>query len=420
MTGRAADTGGVIPLIRSLRERIGGAGRITFAEFMEAALFSPLGGYYARPGRIAAQGDFFTAPSAHPAFGALICVQLREVAGLLRDPDSFTAIEMGAGDGTLARDVTRYATRLDPDFAGHLRYVAVDRALTPAARGGACEPQPVRSNGLPFRGATGCIVSNELLDSFPVHRFIIRDGEVREIYVALDGDRFAEEEGPPSTLAIEARLRLAGRLLPDGYRGEVNLGLDAWADDVSAALERGVVLTVDYGHTADALYAPGRSAGTIRCHYRHTLGSDPLGRVGDQDITAHVDFTTVDAVLRRRGFVRIGATTQAGFLHALGLRSMVRRLRAVCGTQAALDANRMAMLALARSDGLGAFKVMAHAKAIGSPTLTGFRAGEPPAWTEKLPVPLLDPQAGHMTLLEGAYPHTASIGRPTLPRHPSS
>jgi len=407
-----------VPLLRALRERIRAAGRITFAGFMEAALYAPSGGYYNRPKRIAAAGDFFTSPSAHPAFGALICAQLREMARLLDDPDPFTVLEMGAGDGTLARDIAAYAPRLDPGFAARLRHVAIDRAgggrdvpRSPAGPG----PEAVRAAGLPIRGAVGCVLSNELLDSFPVHRFVIRDGVVRELYIALDGDRLVQEEGPPSTPAIEARLESAGRQLPDGYHGEVNLRLDAWAEDVSGALDRGFVLTVDYGHSAEDLYGPERSSGTLRCYYRHTLGADPLRNVGEQDITAHVDFSAADAALRTRGFGRTGATTQAEFLGALGHQSVIRRLRALCGTQGTLDTNRMAMLALVKPDGLGAHKVVAHAKGVEAALLTGFRAGEPPAWTDDLPVPLLDASGSHVPLLEGAYPHAAHPGAPTPP-----
>ena len=396
MTPLRSRPGDDAPLLTTLRERIRSAGRITFPEFMEAALYAPSGGYYSRPGRIAPSGDFFTSPAAHPAFGALICIQLREMARLLDDPDPFTVFEAGAGDGALARDVAAYAAELDPGFAGRLRYVAVDRAATKqGAPQSADTPrrETVQARDLPFKPVVGCVLSNELLDSFPVHRFAVRDGAVREVYVALDGDRFVEEEGPPSTPAIEARLASLANPLPDGYRGEVNLGLDAWAEDVSSALDRGFVLTIDYGHAAADLYGPDRSSGTLRCYYRHTLGGDPLRHVGEQDITAHVDFSAMDAAVRSRGFRRAGATTQGEFLGALGLRSMIRRLRALCGTQAALDANRMAMLALVKPEGLGAHKVVAHAKGIDGPPLTGFRAGEPPAWTDDLPVPLLGGEA---------------------------
>jgi len=422
MTGSRNRSGNGAPLLETLRERIRSAGRITFAEFMEAALYAPCGGYYGQPGRVAPSGDFFTSPSAHPAFGALICVQLREMARLLDDPDPFTVLEMGAGDGTLARDIAGYAARLDPGFAARLRYVAVDRipARQDARQSAvASGPEAVRANRMPFGAVAGCALSNELLDSFPVHRFAIHDGAVRELYVTVDGNRFVEEEGPPSTPAIEARLASLATPLPDGYRGEVNLGLDAWADDVSSALDRGFVLTVDYGHAAEDLYRPERSSGMLRCYYRHTLGGDPFSHVGEQDITAHVDFSAVDGALRGRGFRRVGATTQAEFLGALGLARMVRRVRALCGTQAALDANRMAMLALARPEGLGAYKVMAHAKGIEVPPLTGFQPGEPPAWTDGLPVPLLDSDGGHMPLLAGTYPHAADVDAAAEPERPA-
>ena len=422
MTGSRSHTGDDAPLLRALKERILSAGRITFAEFMEAALYTPCGGYYDRPGRIAPSGDFFTSPSAHPAFGALVCVQLREMARLLDDPDPLTVLEMGAGDGTLARDIAGYAANLDPGFAVRLRYVATDRAVTKqdARQSTAIAvPQTVRANHMPFGAVAGCVLSNELLDSFPVHRFTIREGAVRELYVTVDGDRFVEEEGPPSTPAIEVRLASITKALPDGYRGEVNLGLDAWAGDVSSALDRGFVLTIDYGHAVEDLYGPERSPGTLRCYYRHTLGSDPFSHVGEQDITAHVDFSAVDAALRGRGLQRIGATTQAEFLDALGLRSMTRRLGALCGTQTALNANRMAMLSLARPEGLGAHKVVAHAKGVEVPPLTGFRSGEPTAWTDDLPVPLLDPEGGHMPLLAGTYPHAAQTNAAAKPQAPA-
>ena len=160
---------------------------------MEAALYDPRGGYYTGAGPDA---DYYTSPAAHPAFGALVAVQLSRMWDALGRPGCFTAVEMGAGGGLLARDVVSYARRAPTPFAGALRYVTVDRARPSQAVDAV---RHVDASGMPVADVVGCVLSNELLDAFPVHRFEIQSGRVLEVYVVVRGGRFAEELDEPST-----------------------------------------------------------------------------------------------------------------------------------------------------------------------------------------------------------------------------
>ncbi|MBI4305502.1 MAG: SAM-dependent methyltransferase [Chloroflexi bacterium] len=387
-----------MPVEQLIRERIQATGRITFAEFMEIALYAE-GGYYTRPGRISALGDFYTSPSVHPMFGALICVQLREMWASTGRPVPFDVIEFGAGDGTLASDITGYAARLDPSFSSALRYRSVDRALSSSP------PRPPRIFPEGYR-SVGCVLSNELLDAMPVHRFTVQGGKIRELYVCLRDGNLVEQPGAPSNPAIEQRLTEVRHRLPEGFVGEVNLAIDKWADDVKATLDRGFVVTIDFGYPRDELYSSPRSGGTLRCYYRHTVSADPLRRIGEQDIAAHVDFTALDQSLGHRGFSPLGITTQARFLERLGARDMVRRLSAEFHTARDIDLNRAAMLELLKPEGLGGFKVAIHARDAGRPPLTGLGLayGAPAA---SLPLPLLEADSGRVPVFEGRYPYQA-------------
>ena len=157
-------TSSLAALIRAEAEA---RGRLTFAEFMAMALYHPTGGYYTQSGRVGEGGDFYTSPAAHPAFGALLCVQLWRMWHRLGYPSRFTAVELGAGDGLLARDICSYADRLSPQFSGALVYLAVDvrRPSGPPPFSG--QVQPIISDRLPLRGVTGCVIANELLDALP-------------------------------------------------------------------------------------------------------------------------------------------------------------------------------------------------------------------------------------------------------------
>ena len=167
-----------------IRRRVAESGKITFAEFMRIALYHPTGGYYSSVSPFGAEGDYYTSPAAHPAFGALLALELRRMWQLLGRPSPFYVIEAGAGSGLLARDVTGYALRLAGGFAEALRYLALDRIPPPTGSGRAPGGyQRVLSNGVPLAGIVGCVLSNELFDAFPVHRFEVHERSIKEVYV---------------------------------------------------------------------------------------------------------------------------------------------------------------------------------------------------------------------------------------------
>ncbi|MBI4312448.1 MAG: SAM-dependent methyltransferase [Chloroflexi bacterium] len=391
----------ILPLEQELARRTAALGRITFAQFMEAALYWPNGGYYTQPR--ASGVDYFTAPAAHPAFGALLALQLEEMWSALGRPDPFWVIEPGAGWGHLARDAASYAQSLEPSFAKALRYVALDRAASPPPKPGATVHW-LRAAGLPLKKASGCIVSNELFDAMPVHRVAMREGRLREIFVAQSEGRLAEAEGEPSTPALTQRLQEEGISLAEGQRAEVCLALGPWLDEASQALEQGFLVSIDYGHPARELYAPQRARGTLRCYYRHTLSANPYVHLGRQDMTAHVDFTALAAIGDTLGLKSYPLASQGRFLANLGLNGFLRRLAGAGLPQPQRDANRMAMLEIARAGGMGDFSVLVQYKGIPQARLTGLE-GPSAGWQDRLarlPLPVLDGR--HLAVMEARYP----------------
>ena len=392
---------------RRIREQ----GRITFAEFMELALFWPNGGYYSNPDNIGPKGDFYTSPSAHPAFGALVCVQAFQMWQLLDCPPTFWLVEMGAGGGLLCHDLVEYSAYLPRQFGDSLRYLCLDPLPSPGFEDqlpneARRKVERLTAQGIPIRGIRGCFLSNELVDSFPVHRVTVQGGALKEIYLTLEDGRLVEVLDSPSTPALEERLDSLGLSLPEGFSAEINLAMGPWMEEVSSALERGFLLTIDYGHPATELYSHHRRRGTLTCFYRHTQTDNPYLRVGRQDITAQVDFTSFLEGGRGYGLEPLGFTTQREFLQNLGLRQFMAHLQTTHLRQQELEANRVGMLDIIRPGGMGEFKVLAQGKDVGRPSLWGFGPSpELEATLKDLPIPRLTQR--HMPLLEGRYPHLA-------------
>ena len=367
---------------QEIRELIQKDGRITFARFMEACLYSSRGGFYsARGDRISAH--FGTSATSHPVFGALILRQLEQMWQILGEPPVFHVIEVGSGDGSLARSIMDACRRTTPRFAEALYYVAADYGPRwPQTPGGAFDRpdtpagiQRVRGSGLgAFRNIVGCILCNELIDNFPVHRFAIENGQVREIFVTTAGAKFAEVLGEPSTPRLEARLGGLGLTLPEGYRGEVNLAMEDWIGQVCEALERGFVLTIDYGELAADLYSPQNAWGTLVCFNHHAIGGDPYQDIGQQDITCQVDFTSLMRLGERDGLETVGYTLQRRFLENLGFHGLLDDLETQGLSAARAELSRIAMMTLVDPDEYGDFKVLAQAKGVEpGGELTGFQ-----------------------------------------------
>ena len=385
-----------------IRRRIAAQGPITFAEFMGMALYHTEGGYYTWGERIGASGDYYTSPAVHPAFGALLAVQLFQIWDLLVRPVPFTVVEAGAGNGLLCRDISAGASWLPDDFHQALRYVCIDQRTSAGLERGLPQVSRVASEGIPLRSVVGCVLSNELLDAMPVHQVRVEDGELREVYITLRGESLIAQTGRPSTPLLEQRFESLGVRLAEGQTAEVNLALDGWVSDASSTLDRGFVLTIDYGRTAEDLYSSSeRFLGTLTTYRDHLQTDLPLERIGRQDMSAQVDFTALARAGRRAGLDFLGFHRQAVFLGNLGLDGLLQRSSG--GAQRLDRSGAMAMRELVKPDGLGNFKVMAHGKGVARPDLWGFRRSmEAVDIVEGMPLP--QPTAEHINLLAGRYP----------------
>ena len=385
-----------------IRQRITDHGRVTFAEFMELALYHPGGGYYTSGERVGASGDYYTSPSVHPSFGALLAVQLFQMWQLLGQPAPFTVAEAGAGNGLLGRDIVNAATGLSVPFRRALRYVCIDRRTSAGLETQLDGVSRICSDGVPLRSVVGCVLSNELLDAMPVHQVTWQDGQLKELYVVSRDGALAMQADTPSTPLLAKRLSSLGVRLQEGQIGEVNLALDGWIDGVAESLERGFVLAIDYGRLAEGLYSPTeRIRGTLTTYRNHLQTDRPLEHIGQQDMSAQVDFTTVARAARNSGLDALGYASQAEFLRNLGIDRLMDRLAGLPPRHS--QSGRLAMRELVKADGLGAFRVMALGKNTGDPELWGFRSsGEPAELVGQIPVPV--PTNEHVDFLSGRYP----------------
>jgi SAM-dependent MidA family methyltransferase len=374
--------------------------RITFAEFMDLALYHPQYGYYAtNRAKIGTEGDFFTAPHLGAAFGELLAEQFVQMWEIMQQPNSFTLVEIGAGQGLLASDILRYLQRKYPQFYQALDYVIVERAATLIAEQ-QWQLRDLKETGIslhwktwdqiPSDSIAGCFFSNELIDALPIHQVVIESGQLREIYVAnsqsdRDSISFIEAVGELSTPQLSAyfdliNIRLPSRQYPDGYRSEINLAALDWMQTVADRLRQGYVLTIDYGYTGDRYYNPARSQGTLQCYYRHAHHSDPYKNVGQQDITAHVNFTALERQGECCGLQTIGFTHQGLFLMALGIGERIAAVSQSTTTNSneiqKLLQQRQALHLLIDPLGLGNFGVLIQGKQVNTQVLLHGLQGE--------------------------------------------
>ncbi|MFZ5875742.1 MAG: class I SAM-dependent methyltransferase [Nitrospirota bacterium] len=368
------DVGGLV------RDAIVARGPITFARFMELALYAPGAGYYMRDAdRIGARGDFFTSSQAHTLFGELIARQIEEMAAQVGE-ESFTVLEQGAGRGALAYDIVA-ALSASSGGAG-VRYVIVEKSpamiarqrqlLAPFVAAG----RVTWADALPIEPIVGCVLSNELVDAFPVHRVVRREGLLKEIYVDVEGDAFVERLAAPSTPDLSAYLERLGVSLAEGQQAEINLAAVAWIRAVGRALRRGFVLTVDYGYPADELYASHRTRGTLLAYHRHRTNEAFFERVGRQDLTAHVDFTTLVWAGQAAGLEVEGFTDQTSFLLGLGAHEVAERLLDAAADDAKRDHVLSGIRTLLDPQGMGRiFKVLIQRKGLPGRPLRGLSLG---------------------------------------------
>lgn len=354
-------------------EKIMREGPLTFEHFMELCLYHPEYGYYMRDvTRIGREGDFFTAPHLHRAFGASIMKQIEECWEFMGKPEDFIILEMGAGMGYLAKDMLDYIRKKELYRAIKYFIIELNHSLINLQRDILREHSDKIKwfNSLneiaPFKGV---VVSNELLDSFPVHIIEFREKGIEEIYVSSDGNNLFEIKGPLSGGLMEYIEEFSINL-PEGSRTEINLRIKDWLKGIAGILIEGFIITIDYGYPSWQHYSEDYPQGTLQCYYKHRKSDNPYIHIGDQDITSHVNFTSLKKWAEVMGFKNIGYTGQGRFMVSMGIEEIIKEL--IKPEDYAFEIAKIKSLIL--PDGMGeSHKVMIQHKGEGNPQLSGFR-----------------------------------------------
>jgi len=359
-------------------------GPLPFSQFMEWCLYHPEFGYYQSTGvTTGAQGDYYTSPSVSPLFGHLIAKQLFQMAEILGG-ENFDVVEMGGGRGFLCEDTLDWVEKTSPDFYQRLRYHLIETSspflkeqrerLSEREREGRVfwiDPKLFEEGKVQIQG---CFLSNELVDAFPIHRVILDQGKLREIYVTHRNGQFEEQWGELSTPGIASYFRSMGIALYEGQKAEVNLSALEWMENVARCLQRGFVLTIDYGYLAEELYAPHRREGTLLCYFQHDASDNPYERLGEQDITSHVNFTSLIRKGEEVGLRFTGLVPQYRFLIGLGILEQMETLGKELSELDGLKLRLSLKHLIEPEMGMGeVFKVLIQHKGMGQPQLDGLR-----------------------------------------------
>jgi SAM-dependent MidA family methyltransferase len=353
----------VMPLAKLIAQEIETQGPITFARFMELAIQHPEYGYYAASvERVGQSGDFLTAPETHPIFGQLLAHQIVECWTNLGEHAQLWIREFGAGRGTLASQIIKTIANQQPGGLETLVYEladlntdhveAVERRL-----GLPSSSIDVVVHAASDDGITGVVLANELLDAMPFHRIQKFRGKVQELRIGLANGWFGEIAGPlsPEVSSLES----AFVNLSEGQIVEASPATAHWIEDLGNQLERGYAIIIDYGYERDVLHDAKRfPRGTLKTYRRHIVGEEPLNHIGNQDITAHVNFSVVEEAATEAGFDLLGITTLAEFCAGLGIDRILMQAQTEAESPADYFAARNAAMELLDPGGLGRFRVV--------------------------------------------------------------
>ena len=367
-------------LIEFIRDTIRRGGPMTFEWFMEQALYHPELGYYSS-GRCAVgrRGDYFTNVSVGPLFGRLLAAQFAEMWEALGRPGNFVIVEQGAHRGDFARDVLEALRERAPDFFSTLGYWIIEpfpvlREQQREALRDFSEKLRWEKSLLDLEPFCGVHFSNELLDAMPVHLISRTGAGWQERCVAESGAEFGFVTAPISDEELLRRLDPIRGHLNGPYETEVNLAALKWIESLAPKLTRGYVLAVDYGYSRDDFYAPERSSGTLQCYAHHRRIRSPFTDIGDVDITAHVDWTSVAERGKECGLTLNGFTDQHHFI--TGLISRLTQKEFAGEIEPGV---RRALQTLLHPEFLGtAFQFLALARDAPDPPLSGFKFAREP------------------------------------------
>lgn len=319
-----------LSLSEIIQDTIQKEGPISFRDFMEMALYYPELGYYtSAKNKIGKEGDFYTSPYLTNVFGHVIAKQLEEMWQLTGKKD-FTIVEYGAGMGSLCIDILSQL-KANRKFYKKLKYCIIEKSEAMRTKeqnaitdSHICEKVYWYNSINEIPAFTGCVIANEVLDNFSVHKVVMVKDELMEVFVGYNNG-FVEVLKPAQAI-LKDYFRQLEVQLPVDFCTEVNLQAIDWIKNISASLTKGFVLTIDYGYPSSELYQIHRRSGTIACYNKHTVNDLPYTNIGQQDITTHVNFSALNLWGAKNGLMNCGFTNQSQFLLSLGLTEYLRRI----------------------------------------------------------------------------------------------
>lgn len=328
-------------LVNVIKAKIRENGPISFRDYMDLSLYHPQFGYYnTKSVKIGKQGDFYTSAYLGNSVGAMIARKMEEFWCIL-GKQRFTIVEYGAGTGKLTEDIL-IALRDKQDMYAKLRYCIIEKspAMVDLEKLRLQEKVEWFNDITEVKEICGCVLSNELLDNFPVHRVVMQE-QLMEVFV--DYRHGFKEILRPASPALTNYFSALGLSLPAGFKAEVNLQAISWIKAVAEALTGGYVLTIDYGGLNEEMYRNKREGGTLRCYTKHSVNDDYYHHVGKQDLTAHVNFSALRYWGQKYGLREILFSCQGEFLLQMGFNDWLMANYSGA-TNVALAAQKIAML----------------------------------------------------------------------------
>ena len=366
------------PLAELLAVRIRRYGPLTFADYMRECLYHPIHGYYSKA-EAKRFADYYTSVDLHPIFGRLLARQFAEMWEHLGWPEKFMLVEAGAGVGRLASHILDFSASKLSDFYRALHYVSVERSTARREQTALQLKQHAEtgratvSAEIPLHISAGCLFSNELVDALPVHRVALQGGAPKEIFVGFKDKRFVDHIAELSTCAITEYFATQGIILREGHQAEAGLEACDWITEIGRRLERGYVLTIDYGHRAAELLDGHHMRGTLLAYQDHRATENYYALAGQQDLTAHVNFTALEVWGKRSGLETSGPTSQTAFLLALGQRNEFADLHDDGETETGRVRARLQLKTLIHPEGMGErFQVLIQQKGVSGARLSGL------------------------------------------------
>lgn len=367
-------------LERRIIDRIEAEGPIAFADFMEAALYDPKEGYYSSgrqtPGF---EGDYFTSPSFSPAFGMTLARFFPLVDDALGAPDIFQVVEFGANEGRLAKQILDALRDNFLNIYERTRYICIERGEASRKKGAeACADHDNiewASDISGIKPADGLVISNEFFDALPTHRVVMRDDGLREIMVGVKDGKFTQTEATPTNKQFADYFRLDKIDLAPGQEAEVCLEAEKWIKDIACVIDRGAMVTIDYGYPAYELYGHHRKRGTLLAYKGHSVAEDYFDDVGKQDLTAHVNFTALVRWGLEAAMEPVAFTDQLRFFIELGIHEVFAQIEAASTSYSDFQAAVQSAKALVMPGGMGeTFKVLIQQKGLGEEAAESLKA----------------------------------------------